>query len=218
MKSRLTFQSLVAPVGLAAALLSAGCSTTPPVADTMASSPQGTVTTFHRRSSGSLGTFDGPVVWTQGTSTWQGKPVVSAVSPQAGATLHDPVTHGMLATLDAAGKPAMSFDPPIALQWPLEVGKTWKSSHTVTLHASGRTMPLQMDWKVESWGDVSVPAGLYKAYKVVSTNQFGEVETRWVSPKDSLPTLKRNVVRPASHPQGAGVLDGVLLSRTLPAK
>ena len=46
---------------LASGLL-AGCSTTPPVAQGMGSNPDGTVTTFHRKSAGSLGVFDGPVV------------------------------------------------------------------------------------------------------------------------------------------------------------
>lgn len=218
MKSRFTCKVVAAGISMTGALLAGGCGTTPPAAESMASAPTGTVTTFHRKSSGSLGTFDGPVVWTQSTTTWQGKPVVSSGSPHSGVTLHDPVTHGMIATLDPAGKPVMSFDPPVAYLWPLEVGKTWKSSHTVTLQQAGRTLPLQLDWKVESWGDVSVPAGIFKAYRVVSTNNLGEVETRWGSPKDSLPTIKRNVVRPVTHPQGAGVLDAELLSRALPAK
>ncbi|MBK9200575.1 hypothetical protein [Candidatus Skiveiella danica] len=39
-----------------------------------------------------------------------------------------------------------------------------------------------MNWKVEAWEDVTVvPAGTYKAYKVITTNNFGEVETRWAA-------------------------------------
>jgi len=179
--------------------------------------PIGTVTTYHRKSSGSLGIFDGKVAWTHGTTTWQGQPVVSFGAPQAGVALHDPVSYGQLATLDASGKPIMSYDPPINYQWPLVVGKSWKSSHTVTLHAAGRTMPLQIDWKVESWGDVTVPAGTFKAYKLVWTNSLGEVETRWASPSEGIATIKRHVERPSTHPQGAGVLDAELLSVVLPA-
>lgn len=45
-----------------------------------------------------------------------------------------------------------------------------------------------------------------------------EFETRWVAPHDGLATVKRHVERPASHPQGAGVLDAELLSSVKPAK
>jgi hypothetical protein len=41
--------------------------------------------------------------------------------------------------------------------------------------------------------------------------------TRWLNPMEGLATIKRHVERPASHAQGAGVLDAVLLSRVPPA-
>ena len=69
-----------------------------------------------------------------------------------------------------------------------------------------------------SWGDVTVPAGTFKAFKLHWTNNLGETEVRWVSPADGIPTVKRRVERPASHPQGAGVLEADLLSRVLPAR
>lgn len=198
-------------VALSAGLLGA-CSTTPPVAGGMASNPDGTVTTFHRKSSGSLGAFDGPVVWTQKSMQWNGKTVVAVAAPQAGTTLHDPQTHAVLAVLGGDGKPAQSFEPPVALPWPLQVGKTATTQHKVTVHASNRTMDLAVQWKVESWGDVTVPAGTFKAYKVVATNQLGEIEIRWVSPANNLLLIKRHVERSATYPQGAGVLDAELLS------
>jgi hypothetical protein len=206
-------------VCLAAAIaLAGGCATPPPVADKMASQPLGSVTTYHRKSSGSLGTFDGQVVWTSSASTWQGRSVMASGSPQAGTTLHDPTTLALVATLNPAGQPSASFSPPIDYAWPLEVGKTWTSKHTVTMHPSGRTVPMTLSWKVDSWGDVTVPAGTFRAYKVTWTSDQGEVETRWVSPSAGIATVKRHVERPANHPQGTGLLDAELLSRTLPAK
>lgn len=203
---------------VAAIALTAGCATRPPVADKMAAQPPGTVTTYHRKSSGSLGTFDGEVVWTVSATAWQGKPVVASGSPQAGTTLHDPTTLALIATLNPAGQPSTSFSPPVDYAWPLEVGKTWTSKHTVTIYPSGRTVPLTFSWKVDAWGDVTVPAGTFKAYKLTWTSDLGEIETRWVSPAEGIATVKRHVERTASHPQGAGVLDAELLSRTLPAK
>ena len=64
MKRLNTFQ----PVAFAAAVVVMSFLSVPtfaqPVAESPAATPAGTVTTFHRKSSGSLGTFDGPVVWT----------------------------------------------------------------------------------------------------------------------------------------------------------
>jgi hypothetical protein len=110
----------------------------------------------------------------------------------------------------------MAFEPPIDYAWPLQVGKTWASTHTVTLYPSGRTLALTNRYSVESWGDVTVPAGTFKAFKLLWSNNLGEVETRWVGVADGIPTLKRHVERPATHPQGAGVLDAELLSVQAP--
>jgi hypothetical protein len=202
---------------LAATFLFGGCATRPPSAEKLVIVPMGTVTTYHRKSSGSLGNYDGKVVWTHAATTWQGKPAVSFGAPQAGISMNDS-SFSTLALLDPTGKPLVTYDPPIGYQWPLEVGKAWTSSHTLTMVASGRTVPLKIDWKVESWGDVVVPAGTYKAYKLEWTDSLGEKETRWVSPTDGIATVKRHVERPATHPQGAGVLDAELLSMVLPAK
>ena len=65
-----------------------------------------------------------------------------------------------------------------------------------TVHADGGELESRV------LGDVTVPAGTFKAYKVVTTNNLGEVETIWTSPNDGVVIVKRNVVRPATHPQG----------------
>lgn len=208
------------PVVLAATALAASLWAVPasaqPVAESPAATPAGTVMSFHRKSSGSLGTFDGPVVWTISHGTWEGRPAVVQMA-RLGGSARDPKTHANMANLDAAGKATMVFDPPVGYQWPLQVGKTWTSKHTVTMLATGQTMPLEVNWKVEAWEDVTVPAGTFKAYKVVFTNNSGEVETHWIAPAGAL-LAKRLVTRPATHPQGAGELEAVLLSQVPPAK
>lgn len=167
-------RALCVPVVLASAFVATGCSSVPPVAEGMQATPVGTVITYHRKSSGSLGNFDGQVVWTARMSTWEGQPVLAVASAQ-GTTLHDTVSHGQVGSLSPAGQPAMSFNPPIAYQWPMSVGKSWTSEHTITMYPSGAKVPLKIQWKVESWGDITVPAGTFKAYKVTSTNNLGEV-------------------------------------------
>lgn len=218
MQTSFAAHSLWMATAVAAQLLMAGCATAPPMAAGMAPSPMGTVSTFHRKSSGSLGNFDGQVVWTQQPSTWQGQAVVSVAAPQAGANLHDPSTLGLVAVLTPAGTPQMAFTPPIDYQWPLVVGKAWSSNHVMTLYPSGTKVPLRIDYQVESYGDVTVPAGTFKAFQLRWTSSMGETEVRWVSPAEGIPTLKRHVERPASHPQGVGVLDAELLARVLPPR
>jgi hypothetical protein len=211
-----SFPATFAATALAVSLLAVP-SLAQPVADSPAATPAGTVMTFHRKSSGSLGTFDGPVVWTISHGTWEGRPAVMQMA-RLGGSAFDPKTHANMATLDAEGKATMVFDPPVGYQWPLQVGKTWTSKHTATTPATGRSVPLEVNWKVEAWEDVTVPAGTFKTYKVVTTNNFGEVETRWTAPGTGIVLAKRLVTRPATHPQGAGELEAVLLSQVPPAK
>lgn len=218
MTRTISLRSLSVAVGTASVLLASGCAVSPPVAEKMVIAPVGTVMTYHRKSSGSMGTYDGKVVWNMAKSTWQGQPAYSFGSAVAGATLHETTQFGVIAQLNPAGQPMLSFNPPITMPWPMEVGKTGTTSHTMTLHASGRTVPLQITWRVESWGDVTVPAGTFKAYKVVWTDSTGDTETRWVGPQQGLATIKRHVDRPATHPQGAGVLDAELESYSFPAQ
>lgn len=207
--------------GLALTLGLAACTTTPPtppVAQSPKATPDGTVTVFHRKSSGGMGVFDGKVEWVQRAGTWQGQPAVALVSQQAGTTLHAPDSLGMLATLATNGNPLFSYHPHITYPWPMSVGKTLTTNHTVTVHATGATLPMRIDWRVESWGDVTVPAGTFKAYKVVFQMSNGDLETRWVSPEPGLGTIKRQVVRSANHPQGPGELNAELLSLQLPGR
>jgi hypothetical protein len=208
--------ALSATATLAAAL--GGCATAPPTAQRMDMPPMGTVTTYHRVSSGSLGAFDGQVVWTHAPATWEGKPVIAFGAPQAGVALHDPVSFAHVASLTPSGKPYVSYDPPIDYAWPLTVGKAWRSANTVTVHATGQKTAVTTDFKVTAFEKVTVPAGTFNAYRIEWVTSQGESETRWVAPAEGIATVKRHVERVASHPQGPGVLDAELLSRVLPSR
>ncbi len=207
---------ILALAGVSLGALLAGCASTPPVAEKFNSVAYGTQLEYHRKSSGSYGNFDDRVTWNHQPGTWQGQPAMIAASPQAGAQLYESKTHGLVALLGRDGKPAVSYDPPLAYRWPMKVGDSWSSQHQVTFHANGRTMPLTMNYRVETYEKVSVPAGSFNAYLMVITDSNGEVQRVWIAPADSISVVKRTLERPATHPQGAGRLEGELLLRKLP--
>lgn len=202
----------IASATLAVALMAGCASVTPGTPDGLTSVPMGTVTAYHRKSSGSLGTFDGQVVWTHAPGTWQGRQVIAFGAPQAGVSLHDPVTFAVVALTRPDGQPVMSYDPPIAYDWPLVVGKTWESRHTALMAATGQKVDLRYRWRVAAVEDVTVPAGTFRAYRLEWSDNHGESEVRWIDPGAGIAAVKRHVERPASHPLGAGVLDAELLS------
>jgi hypothetical protein len=64
--------------------------------------------------------------------------------------------------------------------------------------------------------DVTVPAGTFKTYRILITDNFGQVDRYWISPETGIPTIKRTQMRAPTHPQGAGKLEGELISLTAP--
>lgn len=215
---RSTFKSMTVAAGIAGMFWAGGCSTTAPAAERFVAAPAGTVSTYYRRSSGSFGTADGPVNWTRVDQEWQGKPVYAAVSPQAGTTLHDPASNnfGMLAMLNRSGEPVLSFEPPVGYRYPLKVGNEWSSKHTMTTYPGRETRPHELSYKVEAYEPITVPAGTFNTYRILITDKLGQVDRYWISPETGIPTIKRTQMRPATHPQGAGQLEGELISLTLP--
>lgn len=196
---------------LGVALLLGGCATAVVDPGQHVPAPEGTVFTYHRVSSGSLGNFDGPVPWTLRKGPWQGREALIS-SSQLGATVFDLETGLQLGTLDSQGRPAMVFEPPLGFRYPLQVGNAWTDQHTVTLPQRSATRPLTVNYKIEAYEDVTVPAGSFKAFRVYATDSTGEVTTIWTAPSLSLNVIKRIQDRPASHPQGAGHLQGELIS------
>lgn len=176
---------------------------------------EGSVSIFHRRSSGSLGDYDGRVSWKVHDGRWHGRRVEAHVSPQMGGQVVEPETQGLIALLDRFGEVQFAFDPPLSYPWPLEVGKRWQSDYSVTDVGSGQRIPVSVQGRIESWGDVTVPAGTFKAFKLVWADSLGEVESRWVETEQGIGTLKRMVMRLPSHPAGPGHLEAQLLSRNL---
>jgi hypothetical protein len=181
------------------------------------SAPRGTVTVYQRVSTGSYGTYEGPVRWVMGQRDWNGRAVMSATSERHGIQLMDPKNHGLVAQLTSAGAPMYTFNPEIRYEWPLSVGKTWTSVHEMTTFMPPGVLSMTYTVQVDAYEDVTVPAGTFKAFKLTTRNSFGEVEQIWTVPSLGLSTLKVIRDRPATHPLGAGHLEGQLTSRTVPA-
>lgn len=107
----------------------------------------------------------------------------------------------VFATLDAAGRPAMRYEPPLGYDWPLVVGKRWVQHIQLTVGANTR-VPMKATWTVEAYEDVTVPAGTFKAWRVVMTDNFGFKQTTWSVPEQLGVYARRVSERPATHPQG----------------
>ena len=208
------FNWIVAFAAVTTFMLANGCTTPATKADRFVSAPAGTTMSYFRRSSGSFGTADGPVDWTLVDREWQGKALRAMVSPQAGTTLHDPASDnfGLVATLGRNGEPMASFDPPVGYRYPLEVGKAWTSKHQMTIYPSREVRPYELSYKVEAQESLTVPAGTFPTYRILIADNFGQVDRYWISPETGILTIKRTQTRPAAHPQGAGQLDGELIS------
>lgn len=131
-----------------------------------------------------------------------------------GATLLNDAV-GLFMVLGPGDRQVMRYDPPLGYDFPLEVGKTWTQDITLTVGGTTKT-PMKAQWKVEAYEDVTVPAGTFKAWRVVFTDNFGFKQTTWSMPETVGTYAKRVNERPATHPQG-GAGTQVIELLTLPA-
>jgi hypothetical protein len=108
----------------------------------------------------------------------------------------------------------VSWNPPIGFEWPLEVGKTWTKSYKATIQASKRIIPFDSTWKVESYEDVTVPAGTFKAFKVSYSDTIGNETVQWMSPELGI-FVKRTEKRTTKYPAGPGTRESELISQNI---
>lgn len=192
---------LVLVAALAAALLAAGCATPPPQVDSYTPPPLGSTWAYRVTESGSYGTGNRQLVLRMGEATWEGRKVLSFQNPNQHMLQDERLA--LLAILSPAGELQMRYDPPIGWQWPLVVGKSWSQDHVLTLVAAGgRRIPFKADWTVQAYEDVMVPAGTFKAWRLVYQDSFSETQTIWFVPGTMGIFVKRLYERPASFPQG----------------
>lgn len=89
----------------------------------------------------------------------------------ANGNMFDAVTHNWMGCLKDGEILASTSTHDGYYEWPLEVGKSWRSDYTWTdnvIHPDW-SGPSWTEWTVVAWEEVTVPAGTFMAYKVVRT-------------------------------------------------
>lgn len=200
MSRALPFTPALPRLALGALLLS-GCASSPPVADRYVPPPVGATAEYRMSNTGSFGAGTGTFVMKVSEATWEGKTLRRYDAPSS-MTLQS-ANAGTVAVLNPSGQPLMRYDPPLDFRFPLVVGKSWTSDHELTVGASTKA-PLHASWKVEAYEEVTVPAGTFKSWRVVMTDNFGFRQTTWSVPIEMGLFAKRISERPPGHPQGAG--------------
>jgi hypothetical protein len=213
-------RNVLLAAGVLAALASSGCAMIydvegphwrdykPPKALAPAIAAPGSEWSYVRHDSGSYGNG---VSHVSGKSlpmqTWQGRPHYAYESPEA-TTLIDPTTGRWAAQLKD-GKPVASWDPAIGYHWPMWVGETWSVPYRVTNHATNKTAEFRAWFTVEAQETVHVPAGSFKAFRVVysAPTLWG---VAWWSPDLGI-WVKSRFERISGDPAGAGVRQSDLL-------
>jgi hypothetical protein len=202
----------LAVAALALALVSGGCATMAPKAEHYVAPPTGSTYTNTQTNTGSFGSGTSQITTKVTEQMWEGNRVTAFVT-QAG-TLLCTADGQWPALLGPGDKPIMSWDPPIGFEWPLEVGKIWTKSYQATIYASKQIIPFDSTWKVESYEDVTVPAGTFKAFKISYSDTIGNETVQWMSPELGI-FVKRTENRTTKNPAGPGTRGSELISQNI---
>jgi hypothetical protein len=196
---------------LTLALALAGCAMTPK-AERYVAPPPGSTLSWRTTNTGSFGSGTRESTSKITERMWEGKRMIAFVSPTG--TLLETQEGAWFAMLGPDDKPIITWDPPASYDWPLEVGKTWTKSYRMTVHPRNQTLPYDSTVKVESYEDMTVPAGTFKVFKVSSSNTIGVENIQWFSPQLGV-FVKQIQKRAANSPLGAGTSDQELISQTV---
>jgi hypothetical protein len=134
--------------------------------------------------------------------THEGKPVYR-VSAGLDTLLFDKTTANPIATL-RNGKEVMALLPHDGtLSWPLYVGKSWTASYAYHDRLRGMSIdPVKIEYRVEAYEEVVVPAGSWKAFRIESeTPARNSFSTIWYAPEIKL-IVKRVNETITGHPFG----------------
>jgi hypothetical protein len=211
MNIRISLKLQLASAGLTLAMVSGGCAMMAPKAERFVAAPIGSTWVQAQSNSGSYGSANVQTQITRGERMWQGQQVMTYAGPQS-AILAEP--NGNWVGVVSGDKPVMTWDPPFAWDWPLEVGKTWTKNYRVTIHATNQTIPFQQTQKVEAYEDVTVPAGTFKAFKISTSDTLGNENLNWFSPELGI-FVKSINTRTAKHAAGPGRQETEIVSQTI---
>jgi len=180
-------RTLLGILVIIAAMLSAGCAETvaaqkPATPGVMAERPTlmtGDTWTFSGKGRGGGYTYQATVIQ---EGVFEG---VTAYEIQSGRYLTWRSKNlGFVARL-RDGKVVRRMTPPSDWAWPLSVGKTW--SRAVTWEDTERGLQrftYTDDWKVEGYGEIEVPAGTFRAFKVARRVRNSDAyDEYWYSPE-----------------------------------
>lgn len=201
---------LASVAALAAALSTAGC-TAPPLAGwSYRPPPPGYAWSLDQKNTGSFGK-DARVRLTRGDGTWQGRPAHTFRNQTGMTTYADPATGRWFGFVSPEGKTTLSWEPPIGWEFPLWVGKRWTTPYRMTLHAANRTITYDFTCDVAGYGDVTVPAGTFKAYRIECASTIDTVEVYWSAPELGF-FVKTSLKRGPKNPFGPGTQEAELVS------
>ena len=206
----ISFRQKVAGAGIALTLVTAGCAMMAPKAEHYVAPPLGSTWTQVQNSTGSYGSGSTKVSTKRGERTWQGQRYITF----EGSTALLADSDGNWVGIVSGDKPIITWDPPIGWDWPLEVGKSWAKTSSVTIHAAKKTIPFKYTGKVEAYEDVTVQAGTFKAFKISSSNTLGDETTYWFSPELGT-NVKLIQERTAQSPSGPGTRETQIASQTI---
>lgn len=199
-----------ASASIVVALVSAGCAL-------MANRPNiaapGSSYVAEARNSGSFGTQTvRNTVKIVGDRMWQGRKVYM-FDGTLGQVITDPES-GRWITTAKDEVPVLSFDPPFGWDFPLYVGKTGTGKYRFTNHATKQSGDFEGTWRVDAYEDVTVPAGTFKCYKVLTSDTIGNENVIWWSPELGI-FVKQNNRRTEKHRAGVGTNDVELVSHAI---
>lgn len=163
------------------------------------------------QNTGSYGPATTRVSNIRGAGTWRGSAVKTWESAE-GTLLQAP--NGDFVAIVKGDTPLVTWDPPAGYAWPLTIGKSWSRKLNVTFHAAKRTIPVEVTSTVEAYEEVTVPAGMFKAFKVRSIDNQGNEDLNWYSPELGI-FVKQSLRRTARHSAGPGTRETVIESQTI---
>lgn len=194
--------------------LFAGCAAFEPQEATKWTPPApGSTWQMSQHNTGSFGK-DAEVVMTRGDDVvWQGNKVVKMTSSSNGASIMMLPDGKWTAVVAKDGKTLITYDPPIGYEFPLKVGKGWKTHHKATNLASSGVLDFDYSCTVESVDRITVRAGTFDAFKIVCENEYSR-DVSWYS-RDLGVHVKTDMRRKAGFPNGEGTQQAELVALNL---